>query len=164
MSTINESTLAELLFPHVMDDPITFHRLAQVSTRFNKVAKSKLIKKVDSCPIFKTTWTEFQSNGMKHGAYKIEYTNGRIQLRQQFYNGKTHGLYQTWAANGQLICETNYNKGNIHGLYRTWSLTGQLETEFNFKNNLHHGIQRTWNPDGTLFLIVCSKMVLKLKI
>lgn len=41
---ISEIDLAELILPHI-DDPITWVQLAQVSRRFNKVSKTKLVCK-----------------------------------------------------------------------------------------------------------------------
>ena len=89
---IGETDLAELLFPHILDDLITWVRLSQVSRRFNEVAKKKLIRKerIDGCGR-KIIWTEFPT-----------------------------GLCRTWYPHGQLSSSINYQHGKRHGLFREW--------------------------------------------
>jgi antitoxin component YwqK of YwqJK toxin-antitoxin module len=107
---INETTLAELLFPQIQD-PKTWCKLAQVSKRFNEVFKRKLIKKERTdFSGAKEVWTELP-NGQKHGPAKGLYSSGHLAHIVYYNQGELHGTNRYWYRNGQLIYKLEYKHG-----------------------------------------------------
>lgn len=110
---INETVLAELLFPHTLQYPKTFCQLSQVSKRFNEVSKRQLIKKnwinKDGT---KEVWTELP-NGKKQGLSRGWHENGQLRYEKNYDQGQLYGLYRGWHSNGQLIYKHNYDKGEL---------------------------------------------------
>lgn len=137
MSQIDERTLAELLFPHVLDDPITFHRLTQVSKKFNKVSKTKLRRKeLENYFGEKRVWTELPTGGLKHGlsrgwcgkyVHDIGYVQGSLIYSHNHHHGELHGTQHGWDNNGKLCYIHNYRHGASHGRQQGWSQGGILE-------------------------------------
>jgi hypothetical protein len=155
---ISENDLAELLFPHTLKDPVTFHRLAQVSKRFYDVSKKKLIRKEETAYVlirFKRIWTELP-NGIKHGLCRGWYMNYsseaccQLECARTYDQGKLHGLFQGWHPNGQPWYKTNYIQGKRHGLYQEWYTSGKLQFEYNYVHSQLHGPWRGMSEDGKL--------------
>jgi antitoxin component YwqK of YwqJK toxin-antitoxin module len=161
---INESVFAELLFQQIQD-PKTWCRLSQVSKRFNKVIKSKLIKKENIDEDGRITiWTELP-NGQRHGLlrkwYKVsDQTSGSHGLLE-FESHYIQGILQSgksWYPNGLQHYERNYQQGKLHGLWRKWYFVsvqssearGQLEYEHNYQQGQFHGLYQGWYSDGQL--------------
>lgn len=127
---IGESTLAELIITSVLanNDFETFHRLSQVSRRFNRVAKSKLIIKNEE---------------NIRGQYKRMWT--------QLPDGRGHGLYKVWDNHGNLVEFTTYIYGLIHGPHKSWFPGGeQISYESYYFRQQKHGLCKSWWGDGTL--------------
>lgn len=149
---IGEEALAELIFSHV-DDSVTWCRLAQVSKRFNKVSKRKLIQKEVFSYGKKEIYTILPANGLCHGVYQViekVHTNAYLQVKCTNKNGQQHGLYQAWFNNGQLFIEKNYVDGQKYGRCRIWYYTGQLQIERHYKKNEFHGLIQEWSEKGIL--------------
>jgi antitoxin component YwqK of YwqJK toxin-antitoxin module len=123
---ISETDLAELIVPHTLTDPVTFHLLAQVSKRFYYVSKKKLIRK------------------------KIIDPDGSKGIWTELPNGTLHGLCRGWGKDGQQWYKKNYNQGELHGLSRGWFFDGQICSESNYDQGKLHGLQRSWSADGRL--------------
>lgn len=120
---LSKSDLANLLFPHV--DPPVWHRLQQVSKRFNQVGKSKLIRKEEIYPDNeKEIWTELP-NGNLHGLYKQWYPDGQLHYCWSYVNGVRNGISRVWYINGQLCCEYNCVNGHIQS-YSSWLPDGAI--------------------------------------
>lgn len=132
---ISERDLAELIVPNTINDSVTFHRLAQVSKRFNAVARRLLIKRMVIYPDskYKEIWTE-QPNGQKQGLARKWYLNTEHPSKPR----------------GQLETEFTYLNDRRHGMCREWFLNGQLWGEYNYMNGLFHGLIRVWHPNGKL--------------
>lgn len=149
---MNESYLAELLFPHV-DDSLVWCRLQCVSTRFNLVGKSKL-KKIKTIGEYKTHYTELPNNKL-HGLFKKWYQTHCLWTTQYYLNGKLHGLCKSWHRNGQLAEVCHFNNGVLNGLYNNWYENGQLKSSYNCSNGYYHGRRQEWSQNGQL---VCDKL------
>lgn len=123
---ISESDLAELIIPHSINDLVTFHRLAQVSKRFNVVSKKLLIRReeIDFNGI-KFVWTELP-NRLKHGHSRLWHPNGQLTQDYNYINGELQGVCKNWYLNGQLTSEWNYFDNDRHGLCKGWYPNGEL--------------------------------------
>lgn len=176
---INERDLAELVVKYTLDDPITFHRLAQVSKRFNAETKRHLIRKEEIIGLgkCKRVWTELPNGGQKHGlrrAWNLDsgqllyeenlslnkvnglcrewHSNGQLKHKYNYLNGVPHGIWQEWYANGEIWFEHNYTYGLGNGLSRVWymNMNHQLLYEGNYVNGQNHGFVREWHENGQL--------------
>lgn len=122
--------LAELLFPHVTDS-VTWCRLAQVSKRFNKVAKEKLIKRIGDGPYINgyTEWTEMPSNGRKHGIYLECFCVDSISYKHTYKDGQQHGTSYSWFDGGVKHYIRNFKNGNLCGENIEWNRDGTIYFE-----------------------------------
>lgn len=152
---INETTLAEFILPHTIDDHVTFHRLSCVSRRFNQVAKRMLIRREQINYGCKYIWTELPGSvgGRIHGLYRIFLENGLLHREYTYHQGSRHGRMRGWYAIGgltHLTYEWNYYQGKLHGLQHEWHINGQLVSEENYHHGKQHGCTKKWNTKGQL--------------
>lgn len=155
---INETTLAELLFPHVLadNDFETFHRLACVSKRFNQVSKSSigLIRRTHYPQANRNVfyvWTELPGHGTQHGFLQHRNIQGQIFQQYIYINGIAHGRYRSWdKITLTLTREYVYNNGYIHGESQEWYPTGQLKCLSNYDMGRLHGECCEWNEGGQM--------------
>lgn len=150
---IGEESFAEILYPQV-EDPRVWHRLQQVSKRFNRVGKRLLIKNTKDA----TTWT-IMPNGQLHGLYrkwlKISgpdrtWCKGGLTLEENYHRGKKHGYTRQWDAAGFLLSEHLFNHGLLQFTKTYYIMSKQVQYECEYKNNLEHGLIKSWYSNGQL--------------
>lgn len=100
---MNERDLASLIIPHTLDDPVTFHRLAQVSWRFNEVSKTKLVKKQHTNTDDETEICTALPDGRRHGLSRVWYPNGQLKWSHHFHEGFHHGTCIKYSEHGEII-------------------------------------------------------------
>lgn len=146
---ISENDLAELIVPHTLNDPVTFHRLAQVSKRFNHVTKRMLVKK-ENWIHFKMLWTELPGSGKKHGLYRCWYSNGQLEYETNYVQGRKHGFSRGWYLDGKKQSEWYYNDNVPHGTCYGWYRDGKPWYIYNYQNGYRNGFIQEWDSYGQL--------------
>lgn len=90
------------------------------------------------------------SNGQLHGVSEGYFTNGQVQVREEFVAGVQEGMRTTWHANGRKRSEGQVVAGLNEGVYRLWHEDGTLEAEAEFRQGKPHGRSVAWYPSGWL--------------
>ena len=88
--------------------------------------------------------------GRLHGESLGWFTNGVLELQEEFQQGAAHGLRTTWYPNGQMRSQGRLVAGKQDGMYHQWNEQGVLTTEASFEAGQPHGLSRAWHPDGSL--------------
>jgi len=87
-----------------------------------------------------------------------QYPDGRLLSRSAITNRLLHGLSQGWYTNGQLEVTEQFKEGVSHGLRTKWYSSGEKQSEANIVEGKLNGAFRRWPENGTLSgeLRVCS--------
>ena len=88
-------------------------------------------------------------DGLVHGASEGWYTNGVLQIREEYRHGVSHGVRRKWYADGQLASETPIVEGTVSGLFRRWHPNGALAEEIPMVDGKPHGEARAFHADGS---------------
>lgn len=146
---INETTLAELIVPHTLDDTRTFCRLAQVSKRFKQVTNRMLIRK-ERWIHLKTIWTELPGSGKKHGLFRCWYPDGQLEYETNYVHNRIQGFSRGWYRAGNPQSIWFYNDNVPHGTCCGWYQDGKLWYIYNYQNGYRHGFSQERNARGEL--------------
>ena len=90
------------------------------------------------------------SEGRLHGESIGWFTNGVVELREEFVAVQPHGRRTTWHPNGQQRAEGRLQEGRQQGRYRQWDEAGHLIAEAQFVDGKPHGLSLAWHADGSL--------------
>lgn len=97
------------------------------------------------------------TNGLLNGISMGWFTNGQMQVVEQFKDGVSHGLRTKWYAGGARQSETPIVEGKLHGTFRRWHENGTLSEQVKFLGDQPHGVSRSWFPSGHLKARVVMK-------
>lgn len=168
--------------------PGLFGAVAQLNRHCSEVAKSIADEKRLSC-VMLHCWTDsvgrreeriYRHNGMRHGAFRRYFADGRLYESSEFYDGERHGRcifvdndgsssevdYVHGVRHGQVIKrhpngnvwkKFSYINGLCQGVCRSWYNNGQLELECTLIDGMLDGEGRIWHPDGRLKSITIYK-------
>lgn len=90
------------------------------------------------------------SNEVMNGLSQGWYTNGVLQIRENYVDGVSHGLRTKWYSDGTKKSETDIVQGQIHGTFRSWHPDGSLSQDAAFKEGVPHGESVAYFPSGFL--------------
>jgi len=90
------------------------------------------------------------SRGRLHGISEGWYTNGILQVREEFENGVSHGRRTKWFPSGGVMSEAAIEHGGIVGMFRRWHENGTVAEEIEMKDNVPDGVSRAFYPSGGL--------------
>ena len=90
------------------------------------------------------------SNGLLHGLSEGRYTNGLVQITEQFHQGVSHGVRTKHRADGSKLSESTIVEGVLHGLFRRWHPNGALAEEVLMKDGKPDGPSLAYFPSGFL--------------
>lgn len=90
------------------------------------------------------------SNGVLAGLSEGWYTNGVLEIREQFVAGKSQGAVTRWREDGTVLSEGTAVDGRLDGIFRRWHPNGQLAEEATLRLGVPEGVSRAWHPDGSL--------------
>lgn len=76
------------------------------------------------------------------------YASGAQRSRTAVTNGLLHGLSQGWFTNGQLQVEENFREGVSHGTRTKWYSSGVKESEAVIVNGVLQGTYSRWHENG----------------
>lgn len=89
-------------------------------------------------------------HGRLHGVSEGWYTNGVLQVREEFHDGISHGLRTKWFPDGSKLSEAPIEHGKIHGTFRRWHENGRLAEEIEMTAGVPNGMSRLFHPSGAL--------------
>ncbi len=89
-------------------------------------------------------------DGRLHGESTGWFTNGVVELQEQFQAGLAEGTRTTWHPNGQKRSEGRLHEGRQEGRYQQWDESGRLVAEAEFSDGKPHGLSLAWHADGSL--------------
>lgn len=89
-------------------------------------------------------------DGSLHGESTGWFTNGVVELQEQFQAGLAEGTRTTWHPNGQKRSEGRLHEGRQEGRYQQWDESGRLVAEAEFSDGKPHGLSLAWHADGSL--------------
>ncbi|MDE3251969.1 MAG: hypothetical protein KGO92_04120 [Bacteroidota bacterium] len=84
------------------------------------------------------------------GMVESYFPDGKIKLRQSFYNGKEEGLRNAYYANGIPESVRYYRNGEKDSVHRGWWPNGQLRYEYHFQMGNYEGDWKEWYASGVL--------------
>lgn len=90
------------------------------------------------------------SNGVMHGVSEGWFSNGHLQIRENFHQGLSHGLREKWFASGAKMSEATIEAGKMEGVFKRWHEEGALAEEVQMKDGDPDGLSTAYYPDGTL--------------
>ena len=97
------------------------------------------------------------SNGVLHGLSQGWFTNGQMQVSENFKEGVSHGLRVKWYAEGAKQSEASIVGGKLQGTFRKWHPNGALAEQAEFVADQPEGTSTAWFPSGYLKARVVMK-------
>ena len=97
------------------------------------------------------------SNGLLNGISQGWFTNGHLQVSENFKDGVSHGVRTKWYADGQKQSEASIVDGEIQGTFRRWHPNGVLAEQAEFVANKPAGTSVAYFPSGCLKARVVMK-------
>lgn len=88
--------------------------------------------------------------GLLHGVSEGYYTNGQLEVQEEFRHGVAHGIRTKYHPNGNIKSQGAILDGQIDGIYRCWNDHGFLESEVEMRRGQVHGLSRAYYPSGCL--------------
>jgi hypothetical protein len=88
--------------------------------------------------------------GLVHGVSEGWFTNGLLQVREQFTRGVSHGLRTKWYPSGKKLSDVHIVDGRIEGTFRKWHENGVLAERIEFINGQPAGVSLAWFQSGYL--------------
>ena len=89
-------------------------------------------------------------SGLLEGTSEGFYTNGQVQVREQFRSGKSHGTRVKWFPSGAKLSEAEVFDGKLNGLFRRWHENGQLAEQLHLRGGEPDGTSRSFYASGFL--------------
>ncbi len=145
---INTQDFADLLFQHI-NDSVTWCRMQQVSKKFNRAGKRKLIQVQSTGDDYEETYTTLP-NGVRHGIRRGRDFRGQLLLECCYRDGRKHGQCLRWHKNGQMWDSRGYLNGYENGTSKEWDPSGHLRHECDYLGGQRHGHHKAWYADGQL--------------
>jgi antitoxin component YwqK of YwqJK toxin-antitoxin module len=90
------------------------------------------------------------ANGLPNGLTETWYTNGQIQVRENFKNGTSDGVREKWHENGARLSCATIVAGKVNGTFQSWHDNGQLSERIEMKLGRADGIARAFYASGFL--------------
>ncbi len=90
------------------------------------------------------------SNGLLEGLSEGWYTNGVLQVTEQFHLGVSHGMRTKYYDNGNRLSEARIVEARLQGLYERWHQNGVLAEKIFLTNGVANGESLAFHPDGSL--------------
>ena len=97
------------------------------------------------------------SNGVLQGLSQGWFTNGQMQVSENFKQGVSHGIRTKWYADGTKQSEASIVDGKIHGAFRKWHPNGVLAEQAEFVADKPEGLSVAYFPSGCLKARVVMK-------
>jgi antitoxin component YwqK of YwqJK toxin-antitoxin module len=97
------------------------------------------------------------TNGVLQGLSQGWFTNGQMQVSENFKEGISHGVRTKWYADGAKQSEASVVDGKIHGTFRKWHPNGVLAEQAEFVADQPEGTSTAWYPSGFLKARVVMK-------
>jgi len=88
--------------------------------------------------------------GLLHGLSEGWFTNGLLQVREQFTRGVSHGLRAKWYPSGKRLSEARIVDGRFEGTFRKWHENGPLAEQIEFNNGQPAGVSLAYFRSGFL--------------
>lgn len=74
----------------------------------------------------------YNTNGLRHGEWKLYYPGGAERAVYSFKEGKRDGKYTTYFESGKPNIEGQYLEGKQTGIWKTFDENGKVKKEENF--------------------------------
>jgi antitoxin component YwqK of YwqJK toxin-antitoxin module len=97
------------------------------------------------------------ADGLLSGLSQGWYTNGQIQVTEQFKGGVSHGLRTKWYPSGAKQSEVNIVDGQLNGVFRKWHENGVLSEQIEFVGGQPDGLSLGYFPSGCVRARVVMK-------
>jgi antitoxin component YwqK of YwqJK toxin-antitoxin module len=88
------------------------------------------------------------ANGLLHGLSQGWYTNGQLEIKEQFKAGKSHGLRTRWYPSGAKLSEASIREGQLHGPFRRWHENGTVAEQVQMQRGKPDGVAWSFYPSG----------------
>ena len=88
--------------------------------------------------------------GVLDGVSEGWFTNGQLQVTENFNRGVSQGLRTKWYPNGSKLSEANIVEGKLDGLFRKWHENGFLAEQAEFNHGEPNGESLAYFPSGFL--------------
>jgi hypothetical protein len=89
-------------------------------------------------------------DGLLNGISEGWYTNGQVEVVENFKAGVSEGKRSKWYPNGTLLSETTIHAGEHDGTFRRWHENGQLAEQVEMKHGQPDGLSLAYYPSGNL--------------
>lgn len=90
-------------------------------------------------------------NATPFTGFMVEHhVDGTLRSRSAISNGLLNGLSQGWFTNGQMQVSENFKDGVSHGIRTKWYADGAKQSEANIVDGKLQGTFRKWHPNGVL--------------
>ncbi len=99
-------------------------------------------------------WIKFTGNQ----SIIVKYANGSSAYEEEFKDGLRHGAKKTYFQNGKLFDEYHYDKGAYEGPYTIYYANGKLMQKGVYTHDELEGLQESYNEDGSLSKTELYKM------
>lgn len=97
------------------------------------------------------------TNGLLHGLSQGWYTNGQLQVTEQFKEGVSHGLRTKWYPSGAKLSEAKIVDGKLNDAFRKWHDNGTLSEQVEFVGGQPEGLSLAYFPSSYLKARVLMK-------
>jgi hypothetical protein len=107
-------------------------------------------------PAGREQWCESDGTGVRQGAYRAWFANGRLKIEGQFLDGEKSGRWRSWHGNGlwfgngQPSEEGAFAKGREEGVWTRWHRNGARFEEGEYRGGRRQGRWRVWYHSGEL--------------
>ena len=89
-------------------------------------------------------------DGRLHGRSLGWYSNGQMEVEEQFVAGVSHGARTRWHENGNRKSLAQIEQGKVVGLFTEWHENGQKAVEMTLRDGQPDGIVEAWHSNGEL--------------
>lgn len=90
-------------------------------------------------------------HGIRHGAYKSYYFDGKIEGEGAYLNGSQDGVWTWYFENGKPNVKATYVLGSLDGEFVRYYKNGQIEDSFFYELDDRVGTWKSYYEDGTLY-------------
>ncbi len=97
------------------------------------------------------------TNGVLQGLSQGWFTNGQMQVSENFKHGISHGVRTKWYADGTKQSEAGIVDGKLQGTFRKWHPNGALAEQVEFVADQPEGVSVAYFPSGYLKARVVMK-------
>lgn len=83
----------------------------------------------------------YDSEGKRHGLWRIKNSYGRTSIQSNYINGKLCGLQTMWRSNTRLFYNSYFLNDMHNGMFKSYDVKGRVEDAYFYEKNIIEGEQ-----------------------